>query len=114
MSSFEAALKDLIRAQERPPSDASGGVKKNYTESTLPSRKFGTVMGEAAVLMSGIAQRRLPTDAPELYEEIGVFRFDPGDAESLDLAPEAVPERLHAANYPERLLDAFNRRNPFY
>jgi hypothetical protein len=33
MSSFEAALKDLIRAQERPPSDASGGGKKKYTES---------------------------------------------------------------------------------
>lgn len=42
------------------------------------------------------------------------MRFDPGDADSLDLAPESVPERLHSANYPERLLDAFNRRNPFY
>ena len=42
------------------------------------------------------------------------MRFDPGDADSLDLAPELVPERLHSANYPERLLDAFNRRNPFY
>ena len=217
MSSFDAALKDLIRVQERPPPGASGGVKKNYTESLshqisailaqqlrelglehvcaptsgrdksfmggygpkgvdvylsdekhgllltsgvkglvfdprknlknryrdmvmealelhrrfpyaicghlfflgrtdslLPSRKFGTVLGEAAVLMSGIAQRRLPTDAPELYEEIGVLRFDPGDADSLDLAPESVPERLHAASYSERLLDVFNRRNPFY
>jgi hypothetical protein len=84
------------------------------TESALPSRKFGTVLGEAAVLMAGIAQRRLPTDAPELYEEIGILLFDPGDPASLDLAPTGVPESLHAANYPYRLVDAFNRRNPFY
>ena len=84
------------------------------TESALASKKFGTVLGEAAVLMSGIAKRRLPTDAPELYEEIGIVLFDPGDADSLDLAPEAVPPELHAVTYPQRLVDAFNRRNPFY
>ncbi|MBK1699539.1 hypothetical protein [Thiococcus pfennigii] len=84
------------------------------TESGLPSRKFGTVLGEAAVLMAGIAQRRLPTDAPELYEEIGICLFDPGDPESIDLAPSAVPSELHAESYPQRLVDAFNRRNPFY
>jgi hypothetical protein len=84
------------------------------TESALASKKFGTVLGEAAVLMSGIAQRRLPTDAPELYEAIGILLFDPGDPHSLDLAPDGVPEALHAASYPRRLVDAFNRRNPFY
>jgi len=84
------------------------------TESALASKKFGTVLGEAAVLMSGIAKRRLPTDAPELYEEIGIVLFDPGDADSLDLAPGAVSPELHAVTYPQRLLDAFNRRNPFY
>lgn len=84
------------------------------TESALPSKKFGTVLGEAAVLMSGIAKRRLPTDAPELYQEIGIALFDPGDADSLDLAPQPVPPELHASTYPQRLLEAFNRRNPFY
>lgn len=83
-------------------------------ESALSSKKFGTVLGEAAVLMAGIAQRRLPTDAPELYEEIGMLLFDPGDPDSLDLAPATIPESLHAATYPKRLVDAFNRRNPFY
>lgn len=84
------------------------------SESALRSKKFGSVLGEAAVLMSGIANRRLPTDAPELYEQIGIVLFDPGDAESLDLAPASVPPDLHAATYPQRLVDAFNRRNPFY
>jgi len=84
------------------------------TESALASRKFGTVLGEASVLMAGIAQRQLPTDAPELYETIGILLFDPGNPESLELSPEGVPESLHAATYPQRLVDAFNRRNPFY
>lgn len=84
------------------------------TESARPSKKFGTVLGEAAVLMSGISNRRLPTDAPELYEEMSIVLFDPGDPDSLDLAPASVPEMLHAATYPQRLVDAFNRRNPFY
>lgn len=84
------------------------------TASACSSKKFGTVLGEAAVLLSGIAKRRLPTDAPELYEEIGILLLDPGDADSLDLAPQSVPPELHAATYPQRLVDAFNRRNPFY
>jgi len=84
------------------------------TESALPSKKFGTVLGEAAVLMSGISNRRLPTDAPELYEELGILLFDPGDADSLDLAPASVPPELHAITYPQRLIDSFDRRNPFY
>lgn len=84
------------------------------TESALPSKKFGTVLGEAVVLLSGIAKRQLPSDAPELYEEIGIALFDPGDPESLDLAPQSVPTGLHATSYPQRLVDAFNRRNPFY
>lgn len=84
------------------------------TEAGLSSKKFGTVLGEATVLLSGIAQRRLPTDAPELYEEMGIVLFDPGDPGSLDLAPEGVPPALHATTYAQRLVDAFNRRNPFY
>jgi hypothetical protein len=84
------------------------------TESALHSKKFGTVLGEACVLMSGIANRRLPTDAPELYEQIGIVLFDPGAGGSLDLAPAAVPEELQGATYAKRMVDAFNRRNPFY
>ena len=83
-------------------------------ESARSSKKFGTVLGEATVLMSGISGRRLPTDAPELYEEMGIALFDPGDPGSLDLASADIPAALHAATYPARLVDAFNRRNPFY
>jgi hypothetical protein len=83
-------------------------------ESHAQSKKFGTVLSEAAVLLSGIAGRKLPTDAPELYEEMGILLFDPGDPDSLDLAPAGVPEFLHGASYLQRLVDAFNRRNPFY
>ena len=83
-------------------------------ESARSSKKFGTVLGEATVLMSGISGRRLPTDAPELYEEMGIALFDPGDPGSLDLAAVDIPAALHAATYPARLVDAFNRRNPFY
>lgn len=84
------------------------------TESARSSKKFGTVLGEAGVLMSGISYRRLPTDAPELYEEIGIVLFDPGNPESVDFAPAEVPTSLHATTYAARLVDAFNRRNPFY
>jgi len=84
------------------------------SESARASKKFGSVLGEAVVLMSGISGRRLPTDAPELYEEMGILLFDPGDPESLDFAPTGVTISLHAATYARRLVDAFNRRNPFY
>jgi hypothetical protein len=80
----------------------------------LPSQKFGTVLGEAVVLLSGIASRKLPTDAPELYEEMGILMFDPGEPDTMDLAPAGVPDHLQAASYVERLVNAFNRRNPFY
>ena len=83
------------------------------SESARPSKKFGTVLGEAAVLMSGISDRRLPTDAPELYEAMGIMMFNQGDPESLDMAPGEVAPSLHAATYARRLADAFNRRNPF-
>jgi hypothetical protein len=56
----------------------------------------------------------LPTDAPELYEEIGIALFDPGDPSSLDVAPQGVPDNLRASTYAERLVETFNRRNPFY
>jgi hypothetical protein len=84
------------------------------SESARPSKKFGSVLGEAVTLMSSISDRRLPTDAPELYEEMGIVLFDPGNPKSLDLSPNDVPDSLHATTYPKRLVDVFNRRNPFY
>ena len=83
-------------------------------ESMRSSAKFGTVLGEALVLLSGISSRKLPTDAPELYEEMGILLFEPGHPGSVDLAPEGVPDSLRADTYVERLAGAFNRRNPFY
>ena len=84
MSEFPEALADMIRHQPPPAADAPGGRKKNYTE------------------------------APELYEEMGIVLFDPEDPDSLNLAPENVPATLHADTYAKRLVGAFNRRNPFY
>jgi hypothetical protein len=45
---------------------------------------------------------------------MGIVTFDPGVPDSLDLAPSGVPDFLQAASYVDRLVDAFNRRNPFY
>ena len=58
MSSFEASLKDLIRAQERPPFGASGGVKKNYTESL--SHQISRLLAEQLRNL-GLEHVRAPT-----------------------------------------------------
>ena len=83
-------------------------------EVMLPSRRFGTVLGEAVALLSLISGRNRPDDVPEIYETIGIALFNPGEPESLDTSAESIPENLHAANYCDRLVRAFNARNPFY
>ena len=84
------------------------------TESFRASRKFKTVLGEAVALLSLISGRKRPEDAPELYETIGILVLDPGDVDSVDLAPADVPPEICAEGYCDRLLTFFNRRNPFY
>lgn len=84
------------------------------SESSRRSRKFGTVLGEAVALLQNIAGRSRPDEPPELYEAIGIMVMDPGDPESVDLAPRLVPEHLHAVTYCERLVEIFHRRNPFF
>ena len=78
------------------------------------SRKFGPVLGEAVALFSLISGRNRPEEAPELYEHIGIALFDPGDPDSVDLAPVGVPAELQAETYCERMFTAFWKRNPFY
>lgn len=84
------------------------------SEAARPSRAFGSVLAEAVVLLSGISGRKRPDEAPEVYETMGILLLDPGDPSSLDLAPPAVPEALRAATYPQRLVESFRRRNPFF
>jgi hypothetical protein len=84
------------------------------SEAGRPSRAFGTVLGEAAMLLSGITGRRRPEEAAEVYEGIGVLLFDPGEPDSLDLSPAGLPENLWADTYCERLAEAFKIRNPFF
>ncbi len=83
------------------------------SEVARPSRAFGTVLGEAVVLLSGISGRRRPEEAPEVYETMGILLLDPGVPGSADLEPEGVPQELQAATYCERLVEAFRTRNPF-
>lgn len=61
-----------------------------------------------------ITGRERPEDAPELYETAGVLLIQPGDPDSVDLAPHGVPEELQAEGYCQRLVDAFKARNPFF
>jgi hypothetical protein len=84
------------------------------TESARSSVAFGTVLGEVAVLLQGIVGRQRPDEAAEVYEAMGVVLFDPGDPETLDLAPAGLPEGLHGISYCERLVTAFHARNPFF
>ena len=83
-------------------------------EAYLPSKRFGTVIGEAVALLSMINDRERPEDAPELYETMGILVLEPGDASSMELSPSGVPPDLAAAGYLERLVAIFYRRNPFY
>ena len=50
----------------------------------------------------------------ELYERMGIVLLEPGDPDSVDLAPSGVPEHLHLANYCQEMVRSFNGRNPFY
>jgi hypothetical protein len=84
------------------------------SEAARPSKAFGTVLGEAVALTSGISGRQRPDESPEIYETMGILLFDPGDPDSLDVAPLGVPERLQAQGYCERLVAAFHARNPFH
>lgn len=133
MTDFTASLAELIRAQEKPLPDAPGGVKKNYTEAL--SHEISRIL--AATLNDlGLEQVRAPsgnrdksfmggygTKGVDVYlsdERHGLLLtsgvkglvFDP--RKNLKNAPAGIPESLHAATYPQRLVDAFNRRNPFY
>lgn len=83
-------------------------------ESQLPSRKFGTVLGEAVALLSMINGRERPDEAPELYEVMGIVLLEPGDADSVDMAPSGVPTELQACGYCQSLMNMLNLRNPFY
>jgi len=83
-------------------------------EVARPSRRFGTVLGEAVALLETIACRRLPDDAPELYEVVGIALIQPGNPERVSCAPAGVPQPLHAKHYVSALVEAFWRRNPFY
>ena len=111
---YRDMVMEALELHRRFPYAVCGHFFLGKAESSLASKKFGTVLGEASVLMSGITGRRLPTDAPELYEEIGIALLDPGDPGSLDLEPPGIPASLQASSYPQRLVDTFNRRNPFY
>lgn len=84
------------------------------SDVALPSRAFGSVLGEVALLLSGISGRKRPDEAPEVYETTGVLLLEPGLPDSVDLAPVGLPEELQAATYCERLVAAFQARNPFY
>jgi hypothetical protein len=84
------------------------------SEAARPSKAFGTVLGEAVALLSGITGRVRPDEAPEVYEGIGVLLFQPGEPESVNLSPDGVPTDLQANSYCQRLVDSFRVRNPFY
>ncbi len=82
--------------------------------AALPSRAFGTVMGEVVALLTGIDGRERADEPSELYEEFGVMVIEPGDPTSVDLSPVNVPESMHAATYVDRMVRQFKLRNPFY
>jgi hypothetical protein len=84
------------------------------SEGYKASKKFGTVLGEAVALLSNISGRERPDEAPELYETMGIILIEPGQPDSVDLAPSAVPPELQGERYCERLFMQFQQRNPFY
>jgi len=71
-------------------------------------------MGEVVALLSGIAGCEKAADPAELYEVFGVMTLEPGDPDSVNLAPDSVPVSMHASSYVERMVSAFKLRNPFY
>lgn len=83
-------------------------------EARRPSKRFGTVLGEAVALLSLISGRERPEDAPELYETMGIMLIEPGERDSIEIAPLEVPAHLRAEGYCDRLVQYFNARNPFF
>jgi len=83
-------------------------------EALRDERKFGSVLAKATALFTNITGRERPEDAPELYETAGILLIQPGDPDSVDLAPQGVPEELQAEGYCQRLVDTFRTRNPFF
>lgn len=84
------------------------------SESYKTSKKFGNVLGEAVALLTNISGRERPDEAPELYETMGIILIEPGQPDSVDPAPSAVPPELRGDKYCERLIRQFHQRNPFY
>jgi len=83
------------------------------SEAFKKSQRFGNVLAEAVALLDLITGRRRPEDAAELYEAMGIVLLEPGDPQSIDMAPREVPEQLRADGYCERLIRLLRRRNPF-
>ena len=88
-SSLEEGIREIVATIPAPLPTASGSDRKNYT-------------------------KKLSHEAPELYERMGIVLLEPGDPDSVDLAPAGVPEHLHLANYCQEMVRSFNGRNPFY
>jgi hypothetical protein len=84
------------------------------SEAMRPNKAFGNVLGEAVALLTNISGRLRPDEPPEIYEAMGILLFEPGSGVAVDLAPQGIPEDLMAATYCERLVKAFQRRNPFF
>jgi hypothetical protein len=142
MTDFAASLAELIRGRDRPNADAPGAAKKNYTEALSHeiSRILAGTLNELGLeharapsgnrdksFMGGYGTKGvdvyLSDERHGLLLTSGVkgLVFDPRKNLKnryrdmvLELAPARIPESLHAATYPQRLVDAFNRRNPFY
>lgn len=83
-------------------------------EALREEKKFGSVLAKATALFTSITGRERPEDAPELYETAGILLIQPGDPDSVDLAPQGVPKELQAEGYCQRLVDTFRVRNPFF
>jgi hypothetical protein len=112
---YRDAVMEALELHKRFPYAVCGHLLfLSGSECAKPNRAFGTVLGEAAALLGGIAGRRRPDEPAELYEAIGIVLIEPGQPNWVDVAPEGVPEALQAATYCERLVASFHQRNPFY
>lgn len=112
---YRDAVMEALELHKRFPYAVCGHLLfLSRSECAKRNQAFGTVLGEAVALLGGIAGRRRPDEAAEFYEAIGVVLLEPGVSDSVDLAPEGLPEDLQAATYCERLAVTFHQRNPFY
>jgi hypothetical protein len=104
---FVKAIADLIRDRDAPTASAPGSAKKNYTEAL--SHGISSILAEELRKL-GLADSKAPTSGRDKsfmggYGPKGVDVY---------LSSDNLPAELHAETYPQRLVDAFNRRNPFY